>query len=211
MKIMEKEEMEIRSYGDQAAPRVVESESGRTIEGYAIVFNQPSRVMYDRQRKRYFIEVVEPRAVTEEFLRTCDIKLNRNHDDDLLLARCRYGEGTLQLSVDDYGLKYRAEMPNTTAGNDTLESIRRGDLFGSSFRFTDARDGVRYEKTDMRGVVRRTIVKFGGIYDVSVVADPAYLGTSVNARSFGDLLEDEQENTAWKKDVEELRGAIDNY
>lgn len=197
------EELEIRSFGDAAAPKIVGGDGSRTIEGYSIVFNQDSRMLYDRQRKRYFVERIEPRAVSEEFLRGCDIKMNRNHNDDMLLARSRYGEGSLKFTIDDYGVRYSFEMPNTTAGNDTLESIRRGDLFGSSFRFSDSKDGVRYERMkDGRGTLLRTISKFGGIYDFSIVTDPAYYGTSVNARSFEGIQESDQGSAIWGPEEE---------
>ena len=42
--------LEIRSFGGDAAPIISE----RTIEGYAIVFNQWSEIMYDRENKRFF-------------------------------------------------------------------------------------------------------------------------------------------------------------
>ncbi len=191
------DEMEIRSYGDAASPKVTE---GRTVEGYAIVFNSDSRMLYDRTRKRYFIERIEPRAVSEEFLMSCDIRMNRNHDDDKLLARSRYGNGTLRFSIDEYGVKYSFEMPETSVGNDTLESIRRGDIFGSSFRFIYAPDGVRNESLkDGKGTMLRTISKFGDILDFSIVTDPAYYGTSVNARSFEGCTEDEQKDKASRK------------
>ena len=182
------EEFETRSYGADAAPKVVGGQDSRTVEGYAIVFNQDSRMLYDSKRKRYFVERIEPRAVSEEFLNGCDIRMVRNHDDDKLLARRLYGGGTLRYSIDSYGVKYSFEMPNTTVGNDTLESIRRGDLFGSSFRFTYAPDGVRNESLkDGRGTMLRTVSKFGSIQDFSIVTDPAYYGTTVNARSFEGL------------------------
>ena len=192
------EELEIRSFGDAAAPKVVGEEGSRTVEGYAIVFNQDSRMLYDRQRKRYFVERIEPRAVSEAFLRACDIKMNRNHNDDMLLARSRYGEGSLKFKIDEYGVRYSFEMPNTTAGNDTLESIRRGDLFGSSFRFSDSKDGVRYERMkDGSGTLLRTISKFGGIYDFSIVTDPAYYGTNVSARSFEGMPDPDLAPVSW--------------
>ena len=192
------EDFEIRSFGAEAAPKITGGEGSRKVEGYAIVFNQDSRMLYDRQRKRYFVERIEPRAVSESFLRNCDIRMNRNHNDDILLARSRYGEGTLSFSIDEYGVRYSFEMPDTTAGNDTLESIRRGDLFGSSFRFIDAADGVRYEKlNDGKGTLLRTISKFRSILDFSIVTDPAYYGTCVNARSFEGILQDDRQDGGW--------------
>lgn len=206
---MDEINVEIRSFGEQAAPKVVE-DGGRTIEGYAIVFNQRSLVMYDSRQKRYFVETIEPRAVSREFLDSCDIKLNRDHDDGLLLARSRYGSGTLMYEIDEYGVKYRAELPNTTAGNDTLESIRRGDLFGSSFRFSYARDGVRNDRLkDGSGMTLRTVSKFGTIADFSVVTDPAYMGTSVNARSLG--IDAEDSGYDGKEEIDGLLAEVDDF
>lgn len=185
----DKNNYETRCYAEGAVP-MLQGSAGRTVTGYAIVFNQPSRVLYDPFEGRYFEEVIKPEAVNDEFLSQQDIILNRDHNDTLILARWRKGQGTLQLSIDEYGLRYSAELPDTTQGNDTLESIRRGDLFGSSFRFRYARGGFRDEKV-AGGRIRRTVTRFQGIYDVSVVATPAYEGTSVDARSFDYLDADE--------------------
>lgn len=51
------------------------------------------------------------------------------------MARSNMGAGSLALSVDDYGLAYKFDAPNTQCGNDAIEMINRGDLFGSSFAF----------------------------------------------------------------------------
>lgn len=48
--------MEIRSYTELGAPKVGD---GRIIEGYAVVFGQESRVLYDREKQRAFVEVIE--------------------------------------------------------------------------------------------------------------------------------------------------------
>ena len=63
--------MEIRSFTELGAPKLSE---GRIIEGYAVVFGKESRVMYDEERKRFFIEVIEHGAATEELITRCDIK-----------------------------------------------------------------------------------------------------------------------------------------
>ena len=52
--------MEIRSYTELGAPKV---RDGRIIEGYAVVFGQESRVLYDREKQRAFIEVIEKGAI----------------------------------------------------------------------------------------------------------------------------------------------------
>jgi HK97 family phage prohead protease len=163
------------------APHVAE-ENSRIVEGYAIVFNQQSRKLYDRASKKVFTEVIDPRAITNAFLAEQDIKMLYNHSNDMLLARSTFGIGTLAYEVDEYGVKYRFEMPNTTVGNDVLELIRRGDVFGCSFAFSYAKDGVRDEKKN--GQNYRTVIQMASIDDFSIVVDPAYLGTYVCTREF---------------------------
>ena len=163
------------------APHVAE-ENSRIVEGYAIVFNQQSRKLYDRASKKVFTEVIDPRAITNAFLAEQDIKMLYNHSNDMLLSRSTFGIGTLQYEVDEYGVKYRFEMPNTTVGNDVLELIRRGDVFGCSFAFSYAKDGVRDEKKN--GQNYRTVIQMASIDDFSIVVDPAYLGTYVCTREF---------------------------
>ena len=123
--------IEIRSFAE--APTL--NEDGRTIEGYAIVFGVRSNVMYDWEEGRKFVEVIERSAVTDELLNSCDIRALVEHNNQRLLARSNRGKGTLQLDIDDHGLKYRFVSPNTTHGNDIVEMVKRGDISGSSFAF----------------------------------------------------------------------------
>lgn len=177
--------MEIRSFTELGAPKVTD---GRTIEGYAIVFNKESRVMYDTEKQRTFIEIIESGAVTEELLRNCDIKAVLEHDKRRLLARCNRGSGTLSLEIDEYGLRYRFSAPNTVDGDFAIEMIKRGDIFGSSFAYyandKDARK-VSYSKRD--GLLVRTVHVIDRISDVSPVSDPAFYGTDVTVRSIDDI------------------------
>lgn len=190
------------------APRLTE-ENGRTIEAYAIVFNQSSRVLYDKSQRKYFNEVIDPRAVTMAFLNDQDIKLNFNHDNDRLLGRSTYGFGSLSYEINDYGVKYKVELPNTTAGNDVLELIKRGDVRSCSFAFEYAKDGVRDEKKDGRNL--RTVVKMAAIHDFSIVVDPAYPGAFISSRAFEEP-EDapEVENDGFTAEMQMELDAIDN-
>ena len=175
------------------APHLAE-EGSRKVEGYAIVFNQESRQLYDKASKKVFTETIDPRAVTKMFLDEQDVKMLYNHSNDMLLARSTFGAGTLAYEIDDYGVKYSFEMPNTTVGNDVLELIRRGDVWGCSFAFSYAKDGVRDEKRN--GQNYRTVIKMASIDDFSIVVDPAYLGTYVCTREFSAPEEQIEDNTA---------------
>lgn len=170
------------------APHLAE-ENSRVVEGYAIVFNQGSRVLYDRAQRKYFTEVIDPRAVTMAFLNDQDIKMNFNHDNDRLLGRSTFGYGSLSYEVDEYGVRYKIELPNTTAGNDVLELIKRGDVRGCSFAFEYAKDGVRDEKKDGKNL--RTVIKMAAVHDFSIVVDPAYYGAYISTRAFEEPQEEE--------------------
>ena len=181
------------------APHLAE-ENSRIVEGYAIVFNQQSRRLYNKASKKVFTEIIDPRAVTKAFLDEQDVKMLFNHSNDMLLARSTFGYGTLSYEIDEYGVKYRFEMPNTTTGNDVLEMIRRGDVWGCSFAFSYAKDGIRDEKRN--GQNYRTVIQMASIDDFSIVVDPAYMGTYVCTREFSAPDEEPKTDMAGMLDVE---------
>lgn len=198
--------MEIRSFTDLGAPKVGE---GRMIEGYAIVFNTESRVMYDTEKKRFFTEIIDKGAVTDELLRSCDIKAVLEHDKTRLLARSRNGQGSLQLTIDDYGLKYRFEAPKTVDGDFLLEMVKRGDIFGSSFAYYTSegdKSKVSYSKNGDK--ILRSVHKIDFIGDVSPVINPAYFGTDVTVRSLEDALPQQKTDESYKLKLDNLRKQI---
>ena len=149
----------------------------RTVEGYAIVFNAESRDLGG------FREVIQPTAL-DGILEKSDILCLLNHNEDRgILARSRYGEGSLELTVDEVGLKYRFEAPATALGDELLEGLKRGDITTSSFAFTIDKD--TWTKQDGRYL--RTINSFKELYDVSPVYKEAYPDTSVALRKMQEM------------------------
>ncbi|MBF0577733.1 HK97 family phage prohead protease [Dysgonomonas sp. GY617] len=200
--------MEIRSFCEERAmPTIVDE---RTIEGYAIVFEKESRLMFDPQKRRYFTEIIKRGAVTEDDLKTWDIKALAEHDSSRLLARSFNGVGTLKLTIDDYGLKYSFEAPKTTEGDNAVEMIRRKDLFGSSFAYkANEKENVSYRKKE-DGVLLRKVKRLHRIFDISIVTDPAYFGTEVNVRSLDVFFDEPPKDESYKEDIAELRSLINN-
>lgn len=158
----------------------------RTVEGYAIVFNSQSEDLG-------FYETISPSAVTEDTINTSDVFCLFNHNPDKVLARCRYGEGSLSLSIDEKGLKYSFQAPNTELGNELIEHIRRGEIDGSSFAFIVSSEEGSEVWENINGTTHRTINKIECLVDVSPVWQPAYSATSVNARAKKMLNEMEKE------------------
>jgi HK97 family phage prohead protease len=160
----------------------------RTIAGYAIVFDSESRVLCDWGGE--FVETIERTAVTQELIDNADVKCLFNHNREALLARSNKGQGTLKLTLDEVGLRYEFEAPNTIDGDKVLELVRRGDIVGSSFAFScSGEDACRYYE-DADGMLHRVVRRITGLYDVSPVIDPAYTQTSVEARSWEKPVED---------------------
>lgn len=169
---------EIRSTTD--APEV--QEESRHVEGYAALFNSSSVSLRDWDGT--FTETIAPGAF-DGVPEVSDVKCLLNHDTGRgLLARARNGKGSLTLTVNERGLKYAFDAPNTALGDELLEGIRRGDISGSSFAFTVSKD--TWEKLG-DGTYARTIEKVERIYDVSPVYDPAYPETTVDARGLEEL------------------------
>lgn len=170
----------------------------RTVEGYAIVFNSQSEDLG-------FREVIAPSAVTEDTINTSDVFCLFNHNPEKVLARSKFGKGSLSLVLDDRGLKYSFEVPNTELGNELLEHVRRGEIDGSSFAFIVSSEEGSEVWENINGTTHRTINKIECLVDVSPVWTPAYSATSVSARAKEMLNQMEQEKLEQLEDEKDIK------
>jgi len=138
------------------------------IRGYAAVFNQLSEVIFG------FRERILPGAFKSSLGN--DVRALVNHDPAAIIGRTK--NGTLTLREDDRGLYSEISPPNTTLGHDTVESIKRGDLDQMSFGFQIVKDDWKHEEKQLIREIHDV-----ELFDVSVVAFPAYTQTSVAVRS----------------------------
>ena len=146
----------------------------RTITGYAAKFETWSEPIMG-----WFREKIARGAFEECNL--SDVIMCFNHRDDAILARTT--SGTLQLEVDDIGLRFTFEAPNTSCGNDMVELVRRGDISKCSFRFGVAQDAWVYaDEQNGLEMDERTIFKFSRVVDVALVVFPAYQDTEASVR-----------------------------
>jgi HK97 family phage prohead protease len=104
-----------------------------------------------------------------------DIRGLFNHNPDLILGRTK--ANTLSLNVNGDGhLLYTIELPETTYANDLAESVKRGDVTGTSFAF---RVGKQNWIEEGNNPIIRQIVEFKEFRDISPVVYPAYPDNSV--------------------------------
>ena len=177
-------------------PQEGEQES-RTIIGMPVVYGQRSVNLTPWSEDREVYEVLEAGFITPELLQRSDVVLNLNHSNKVtdILGRYRNSErDTLTLELLAQGMACRCAMPHTNNANDTLELMRRGDITGMSFAFSDNphdKASVTYEQTNERSadgkeIWLRHVRKATGLYDVAIVTHPAYEQTSVVTREFAD-------------------------
>ena len=161
---------EIRFLGKNLEARSTENSKEMIIEGYAVVFESPAT--------HGFSEIIDKNAFNGCDMR--DVCVKYNHDDShLILARTT--NNSLELIVDDVGLKIKAKLIDTSSNKDIYKMICSGLLEKMSFAFTVAEDSWYYE-TDTR-----RILKIDKLFDVSVVDVPFYDNTSIYARALDAL------------------------
>lgn len=159
------------------------------VEGYAIVFDEPTDLGY--------IEVIERGALDNCDMR--DVCLKYNHEDDfLVMARTR--NKSLQLEVDEHGLKIRAELIDTSSNRDIYKSIQAGLLDKMSFAFIVS--DASWDTVDGKDV--RRIKGIEKLFDVSVVDVPAYDQTEIYARSKSVAEKEQEEYHKLKLEKEKL-------
>lgn len=145
-----------------------QSVNGRTIEGIGIVYNAESREISDWNGT--YRERIAPGAFAETLRAGDDVKLFYNHDPKWPLARTK--SGTLSLKSERAGLRFSAELPDTTIGNDVRALMERGDLTGEmSFGFIVEEDSWSKDRTER-------LVKRARLLELSIVVDAAYPQTA---------------------------------
>ena len=151
-----------------------------------------------------FRETIKRGAITQELIDNSDIFARTNHDDDYILARSKYGKGSLSLELRDDGFYFSFELPNTEKGNELREHIKRGEITQCSFAFITAKEPNAEVWRKENGIVYRDIYKIGYLGDVAPVYRPAYEETYVSLRAMecAKTLKEEEELKAMQEEDE---------
>ena len=151
-----------------------------------------------------FRETIKKGAITQELIDNADIFARTNHDNDYILARSKYGKGSLSLELRDDGLYFSFELPNTEKGNELREHIKRGEITQCSFAFITAKEPNAEVWRKENGIVYRDIYKIGYLGDVAPVYRPAYEETYVSLRAMecAKTLKEEEELKAMQEEDE---------
>ena len=173
----------------------------KVLSGYAAVFYNPADPGTEYEMWEGAVERVSPGAFNRAISEGQDVLCTFNHDGDSLMGRT--SNSTCRLSVDAVGLRYEADLPDTSDAKDCAALVGRGDVSGSSFSFISR--GVSWTQ-DANGGEVRTLLDVD-LIDVGPVTSPAYAATTASARDSRATLESERAEQRNRKQRD--RDAVD--
>lgn len=166
------EKIEKRSF---SLSEVNQSSDGFFVRGLVNPSGEWSQTLYDKHGNP-FVERVMPSVFENALKRGNDVKLLLEHDKNMLLARTK--DETLKLTETSRGLEMEANLVPSNQSEHIHALIKRGTLNKMSFGMVVLDD--KWEQVD--GVNKRSITELA-LYECSIVSDPAYEDSSVEARS----------------------------
>lgn len=150
--------------------RVEEKQEGGkklVLRGYPILFNTETRVYdfwYGEIRETILPTALEGTDLTNVYLIT-----GHNIEPDKVLGR--HGKN-MRMEIDETGLFFECELPNTQHARDIYNLIEQGLVDGMSFGFRCS-DQVNEE------TLTRTITHIDELFEVTITPFPAYREASV--------------------------------
>ena len=178
--------------------RTVEGDT-LNIEGYVNAVGRESELLYSPKRNKWFKEVMEPGVFKRALENNVDIPMLLEHDYDKQIAST--SNGTLELTEDSIGLKFKA----TIQDQELYSSIKNGEINSCSFGFVCEEDEYEF----VSNKEEKRYVKDIQLLEVSLVKNPAYIGSLVEARNMEMALQElnvsRKEDTVEKKKVQESR------
>lgn len=143
------------------------------ISGYVNAVERDSKILHGPEGP--FVERAEAGVFRRALARASDVLLKLNHGRDIGSV----GGGNLKLREDAVGLYAEA----TVTDAETVREARAGHLTGWSFGFSDL--APCYESQEGTEVRKRTLREIN-LAEVSILTiAPAYIATSIEARSEG--------------------------
>jgi HK97 family phage prohead protease len=146
------------------------AEQGDVITGYAAVYNSDSVDL------GFFTEVIRPGAFSRAVKDGQDVRALLDHNTGKIIGRTKAGNLTLQ--EDEQGLRVTLHPIDTEDGRTALAWVRSGVVDGFSFGFETVADKWGTKE----GRAYRELLDVN-LFEVSLVAFPAYPGTSASVRA----------------------------
>lgn len=176
--------------------RVDEKQEGGkklVLRGYPILFNTETNIYdfwYGEVRETILPTALNGTDLTDVYLIT-----GHNIEPDKVLGR---NNVNMRMEVDDTGLFFECQLPNTQLARDIYNLIEEGIVDGMSFGFTCSDEVNETTKT-------RTITHIDELFEVTITPFPAYKEASVIVQK--QRTKEEQEKLA--KEQEEAQARVE--
>lgn len=151
----------------------------RKLGGYINVVERASETLYSKQRGKWFVETIKAGTFTRALQKNDSIPMLLEHDWDKQIAHT--SNGTLELREDAIGLRFDAVVDE-----DTFNEIQRRNITSCSFGFKV--NEQEYESVNPK--MEKRYISNIDLFEVSLVANPAYVGSLVEQRNMEQALED---------------------
>ena len=165
----------------------------RKLGGYINVVERASETLYSKQRGKWFKETIKAGTFTRALQKNDSIPMLLEHDWDRQIAHT--ANGTLQLREDAIGLRFDAIVDE-----DTFNEIQQRNITSCSF-------GMKVNEQEFEPVnpkMEKRYISNIDLFEVSLVANPAYVGSLVEQRNMEKALED-MEKEVIEEVVEETK------
>lgn len=151
----------------------------RKIGGYINVVERPSETLFSAKRNKWFKETIKAGTFTRALQKNDAIPMLLEHDWDRQIAHT--SNGTLELREDNIGLRFDAIVDE-----ETFNEIQQRNITSCSFGFK-----VNQEQfEDVNPKLEKRYISNIDLFEVSLVANPAYVGSLVEQRNMEKALED---------------------
>lgn len=164
----------------------------RKIGGYVNVTERESETLYSQQRGKWFKEVMKKGVFERALAKNQSIPCLLEHNWEKELAHT--SKGTLELREDNIGLRFDAIITD----DEVYEQIRSGAINSCSFGFT-------VEEQDFENVNSRFEKRYVheiNLKEISLVKNPAYVGSLVESRNLEMALREDEEMNKVEEVVE---------
>jgi HK97 family phage prohead protease len=186
----------VRSFGFEFEQRA--AADGRTLEGYAAVFDTPTTI---RDVGGDFEETILPGAFKRSLAERMPI-LQWDHGKDPRIGTAPIG-AIENLSEDSRGLHVRARLFDHPDIERVRLAIEGRAVTGMSFRFGVPEGGDEWPSRDKRNI------RDADVHELGPVAFPAYDTTSVTVRSLLAQLDPDEHRALIRELAAEVRLAVD--
>lgn len=172
----------------------------RKLGGYINVVERQSETLYSQKRNKWFKETMKKGVFTRALQKNDSVPLLLEHDWDKQLAHT--ANGTLELREDAIGLRFDAVV-----SDETYKDIQARNISACSFGFRVNEEVLE----EVNPKLEKRYVTNIDLFEVSLVANPAYTGSLVEQRNLEQALEEMEEPIVEDKseEVEEERAVED--